>query len=54
MFEHFITTIDYKKLIEMQANNEVARFSKDGFNSKSKNQTNLNKVTTKVRKIGKR
>ena len=53
MLEHFQPFIDYKKLIEMQAQGCNYRLSK--ADQKMKNNTSMNSaIKFKVRKIGKK
>ena len=43
MLRHFITTINYEKLIEMQANQPLAEFSKNKSNNFTKKTVNKGK-----------
>lgn len=58
MLRHFITFIDYKKLIEMQANQVAVHLSKEQIsNNKKMKYTKYDRVPNykgKVRKIGKK
>ena len=53
MFRHLITSINYQKLIEMQANQECGRLSKNEIKGQYKNPTTANQKK-KVRKIEKK
>ena len=53
MFRHWITSINYQKLIEMQANQETGRLSKKELKNQYKDPTATNQ-RKKIIKIGKR
>ena len=53
MFRHFITSINYQKLIEMDANKVTGYISKEESRNKYKNP-NASSKRNKIIKIGKR